>query len=260
MTKIVALSLRHSLWAGIFFCFPLAYESLAMAEEASPSQKLTTRFQHAFAGKEFEVKDYDEQLKEVIVNSEHFFSSHDGRYVFAGPIYDTDQQVDIVSERAALFRQALLSAQPKELFVRYPSTVEQKYQLTVVTDIDCPYCRKLHNSLGELNTQGVSVNYVMLPRAGVKSKSYSKTRNALCSDDPAASITRAMASLDLPESNGACDASQLRQQMELAGQMKIRSTPTFILPNGKLQVGLLSAANLVALLDGTNVQGARYPQ
>lgn len=260
MNTIRDMLLRHRTSVVMLFVFLFAFESPAKAYEDSVSQTLKTQIESIFSDQRIEINDYDRQLKEIVVNSEILFVSHDGRYVFGGPIYDTERRVDIVAEREAGSRQALLSSQPQDLFVRYPSTVAQQYQLTVVTDIDCPYCRKLHRAIGDLNSQGVSVNYLMLPRSGVDSASYFKTLNALCSVDPAANITRAMNNKALTETLAECDASQLRQQMQLARDMKINSTPTFILPDGKLQVGLLSETRLMALLDGMAIQGIGHSQ
>ena len=49
--------------------------------------------------------------------------------------------------------------------------------ISVFTDIDCGFCRKLHKEVLNLNALGVEVRYLAFPRAGLDSKSYQK---ALC--------------------------------------------------------------------------------
>lgn len=256
MNKHINASARRTCMSVVLFYTLFNFISSSLAETPSPTSNPEMQIREVFAGKNIEIKDYDSQLKQVIVDEDLLFASQDGRYIFAGPIYDTHQKIDIVAEGEAVQRAALINAQNPELFVSYPSALEQKHKITVVTDIDCPYCRKFHNTIGELNKLGVSVDYVMLPRAGINSASYARTLNALCRDDAPSNVTRAMANQPSPKAPESCDSSQLLQQMQLAQKMKIRSTPTFVLPNGKLRVGLLSTSELMGLLESTITEGS----
>jgi hypothetical protein len=40
---------------------------------------------------------------------------------------------------------------------------DPKYTVTVFTDVDCPYCRKLHSQIAEYNRLGVRVRYMFYP-------------------------------------------------------------------------------------------------
>ena len=42
-----------------------------------------------------------------------------------------------------------------------------KYRMTVFTDIDCGYCRKMHTQIAEYNKAGIAVEYLFFPRAGL---------------------------------------------------------------------------------------------
>ena len=254
MKKSLTQSPTHFTSRAIIAGLALIVSSWAAAQFEPSPQNISTHLQSMFAGKDVTVKDYDEQLKEVDVGTDHFFVSHDGRYVFAGPVYDTHRQIDIVAEQQVVLRKELLSAQPKSLFIGYPSIVKEKHRITVVTDIDCPYCRKFHDSLSLLNQQGISVNYLMMPRAGTGSASYAKTLNALCSSDPAGAITQAMSGKIPAPAAASCNTEQLSAQVALAQKMKIRSTPTFVFPTGELQVGLLNTEHLLRVLDNLKPQ------
>lgn len=193
------------------------------------------------------INDYDDQLKEVMVDSKVYFATHDGRYLFAGSILDTQNKTDIVAAKEDQLRDAYLSSLPQDVFVSYPSSSSSKYQVTVFTDIDCSYCRKMHNYMPSFNQQGISVNYVMLPRAGVGSSSHKKTISALCSSNPADSITSAMQNKPTTPLN--CKPNVVGKHMEIARHLKIRSTPTIVLPSGKIKLGLTSPEQLIALLE-----------
>jgi len=218
--------------------FALAHVSHA----TEPNSKI----QNAFGDQKAQINDFDSQLKEVVVDSKVYFATHDGRYLFAGPILDTEQGVDIVAARQNLARQAYLNEIPNDVFINYASSDAHKHTVTVFTDIDCPYCRKLHAHMQRFNQRGISINYVMVPRAGTNSKSYHKVRAALCSDDPAQTITRAMQNVQPKPSD--CEISVLAQHLEIAQAMQITSTPTIVLPDGQLQLGLVNPDQLIALL------------
>lgn len=222
--------------------------AIANTEIENQTNALSTTIQNIFVDKEVQIYDYNDQLKSVIVDSkEVFFSLHDGRYIFGGFVYDTERQIDIVEEQKSKQRLIILNNQPKSLFVSYPSTIEAKHEVTVFTDIDCPYCRKLHNSISDLNNLGVSVNYVMLPRAGMTSASYAKTLAALCSSNPSETVTLAMQNQNTPLNP--CDTSKLNQHISLADTLKINATPTILLPNGQLQLGAVSPQQLMKILN-----------
>lgn len=213
----------------------------------SYSSGIQTKIQSVFGDKPVLINDYDDQLKEVVIDTKIYFATHDGRYLFAGPIFDTERREDIATMKENQLRQIYLSSLPKDIFISYPSA-KPKHQITVFTDIDCGYCRKLHNHMARFNELGISVNYLMLPRAGIGSESYKKTVATLCSDNPAASITRAMQNDNPAPLN--CENNVMSQHLDIVRDLKINSTPTIVLPGGELKPGLIRPDQLIALLEG----------
>jgi thiol:disulfide interchange protein DsbC len=219
--------------------------------QSTYASDVQTKIQSVFGDKPAVVTEYDNHLKKVVVNgTKVYFATHDGRYLFGGPIIDTEQRKNIVSLQENQLRKTYLSSLPEEVFVSYPSSTENKHKITVITDIDCPYCRKFHGHMKSLNQRGVSVNYVMLPRSGVGSASHVKTVAALCSDNPADSITNAMQNENLAPHE--CESNVMNQHLDIVRDLKITSTPTIILPNGQLKLGLVSPDQLLALIEATN--------
>lgn len=221
----------------------------------SAASDINEKLQSAFGGQSVVINDYDGHLKEIIADSKVYFATHDGQYIFAGPILNTHQQEDIVSVREGVLRQSYLNGLPESTFINYPSNGSSRYEITVVTDIDCPYCRTLHTHIPKINELGISVNYIMLPRAGIGSSSYVKTDAALCSNKPAESITSAMQ--NKPTKPISCENSVLNKHMEIVKELRINSTPTIILPSGKLNLGLLNPDQLVALLEKDELRRAK---
>ena len=69
-------------------------------------------------------------------------------------------------------RQLLEGLDDSEMLVFSPAAENIKATITVFTDIDCGYCRKLHQEVPALNDMGVAVRYLAYPRAGIGSLSY----------------------------------------------------------------------------------------
>lgn len=247
MTKTYfKVSILASIIISIAVSFTFTQSSYASDSYASD---IEAKIQGAFGDNPIVVSDYDDHLKEVQVDYKIYFTTHDGRYLFAGPILDIERRTDIIAQREGQLRQDYLSSLPEDILVNYPSSVKSKHKITVFTDIDCPYCRTLHRHMESFNQQGISVNYIMLPRSGVGSESYKKTLAALCSVDPAESITQAMLNQGLTHSNSNCDPSRVSQHMEIASKLKINSTPSIVLPNGHIKLGLVNPDQLIALLE-----------
>lgn len=225
--------------SSLFFVLYLFYQ-------VAWSDSLSDRVQPVFGDTAIQVLDYDERLKEVVVGTRSYFATDDGRYVFSGPIMDTETGLDIVELRAQQHRKKLIESSSKTLFLSYPSSVREKHRLVIFTDIDCPFCRKMHAYMDEFNRSGITVDYIMLPRAGLISASARKTVSALCGTDPLSSMTRAMNGEILPTK--VCDTT-LAAQYELAIALGINSTPVTVMPNGRLKYGLTSPATFLSLLN-----------
>lgn len=226
----------------------LAYVLVISSASFAIQTKSETKIQSAFGDKPIVINSYNEQLKEVVVNGVSvYFATHDGQYIFAGPIFDTERRINILSLREDQLRLSYLRSLPDNIYVNYPSSSKpSKYEITVFTDIDCGYCRKFHSNMASLNNQGISVNYIMLPRSGVGSKSHTKTIAALCSDNPAKTITRAMQNEKIKQNN--CTTNVMSQHIKVVQDLKINNTPTIVLPNGQMKLGLVSPKQLLALL------------
>ena len=63
-------------------------------------------------------------------------------------------------------RRDLLESFPAEDMVVYPAEGDEKASLKVFTDTTCPFCRRLHQEVPELQAAGVAVRYLPFPRSG----------------------------------------------------------------------------------------------
>lgn len=200
-------------------------------------------------GKETKVtiEPYNNDFYLVIANNQQFFSSSDGKYLYLGQVIDTQSKINITEAAQKLQHLSLLNEMPRDVLLRYKAK-QQKHLITVFTDIDCPFCRKLHQSIENLNQQGVTIDYVMIPRGVKGSAAFNKTAAALCAKRPQFAMNSAMYSGKYEgEITESCN-QQLQAQQKIAAQFGFTATPTILLENGEAISGLISPSDLVARL------------
>lgn len=166
----------------------------------------------------------------------------DGQYFVAGDMYRmTGTSLENETEKGKL---AKIEALPESDMIVYQAENE-KAHITVFTDIDCGYCRKLHKEVPELNDAGITVRYLAYPRAGVGSESYQKMVSVWCSADPQAALTQSKNGADIPVNT--C-TNPIAEQYMLGNEIGVRGTPSIVLDNGSLLPGYLPAAELIKRL------------
>lgn len=185
-------------------------------------------------------------LSEVLIGAQVVYVTDDGGHVLAGPLVDAATGRNLTEDRVAFARKRLLGAEDAPPTFRWPAD-EERHVVTVVTDIDCPYCRRLHKTLPDYNAAGISVEYVMLPRSGRDTPSWHKTVAAACAESPEAAITRAMNGAP-SSAPGACE-HPIDQHMQTARDLGIASTPTIILPDGQMMLGQQPAAKVLERIE-----------
>jgi len=196
---------------------------------------------------EVQIKPYKDQLLEITVGPKTLFASLDGKYIFSGPVFDTDARINLVEQKDKQYRQRRLSQLAPDMYLSFPASTNEQHAVTVFTDIDCTFCRRLHTSMPAYNELGITINYVMMPRAGLNSTSYNKAASVFCSSNPTENMTLAMKG-EFDQENS-CEHT-ITSQFQLAMEFGINSTPTMILPDGEIKVGFLPPAALQEVLDG----------
>jgi thiol:disulfide interchange protein DsbC len=150
------------------------------------------------------------------------YITKDGRYVLEGDLLNTQTRQNLTEAIRSTARLKLLSAvDPKTMIIYAPKKV--KHTVTVFTDVDCAFCRKLHSQIADYNKYGIAIRYLAFPRSGVNTASYYKAVSVWCAPDRKAALTRAK--LGKPMKRRSCD-NPVRQQMALADKLGVDATPT----------------------------------
>jgi thiol:disulfide interchange protein DsbC len=177
-------------------------------------------------------------------NPQVIYISSDGQYFVAGDIYEVREGriSNLAEQRRETNRAQLINSVPEDQMVVFgPKNGDVKAKVTVFTDVDCGYCRKLHLEVPKLNQLGVQVNYMAFPRAGIHSGSYEKMVSVWCADDRENAMTIAKSG-KVPEPK-TC-VNPVAEQYELGQKVGISGTPAIILRDGRLIPGYLPAASL----------------
>ena len=187
-------------------------------------------------------------VSEVLVGPRLFYISNDGRYLLQGSLIDLETRKDISEERRKGIRLDAINEVGSDNMIVFPAEKE-RHTITVFTDIDCGYCRKLHKEIDQFNAEGITVRYLMFPRSGIDTPSFDKAVSVWCADDRRAALTRAKAGEKIAPRK--CD-NPVKDQYELGGMLGVTGTPALILDNGELLPGYVPAKRLAQALEGSS--------
>ncbi len=171
------------------------------------------------------------------------YGSADGRYFyFGGDLYEMGAElVNLTEGRRATKRKRLLDAVPMEEMVVFSPAGTTRTHVSVFTDIDCGYCRKLHQEVAEINALGIEVRYLAYPRAGMGTPSAAKIITAWCADDRNDAMTALKAGEQVPMAS--C-SNPVANQIELGRQVGVSGTPAIVTADGRLLPGYMPAQDL----------------
>ncbi|MFD1216237.1 DsbC family protein [Microbulbifer celer] len=177
------------------------------------------------------------------------FVSKDGNHFIAGDLFQLAPQgvVNLSEQRRGRSRAQVMESQPEDEMIVFSPKGETKAHVYVFTDVDCGYCRKLHNDVPELNRRGIEVRYLAFPRAGINSAGYRKIATAWCADDPNQTLTDLKNRKNVPIE--VCKNNPVAAQYKLGNEaIDVRGTPTIILEDGTVVPGYIPPDTLAKAL------------
>ena len=182
---------------------------------------------------------------QVLIGAQLVYVSLDGEYLLDGQIIEVATRRNLSDQAKGAVRQAKLEGLTDQDLITFSASGERKHRLYVFTDIDCGYCRRLHQQMAEYNDLGIEVNYMMFPRAGVGSESYNKAVSVYCADDQQVAMTAAKAGETLPPKQ--CD-NPVEMHYELGKELGVTGTPALVTADGTLMPGYVPPAQLAERL------------
>jgi len=184
-------------------------------------------------------------LYEVIVGANIFYVSGDGKYLLQGRLVDVATRKDLTEEKLSNTRKQAIEKVGQDNMIVFKPKIK-KYTVSVFTDIDCGYCRKLHSEIDQYLAQGITIQYLFFPRTGKDSDSYNKAVSVWCADDRNAALTAAKKDQKVPAKT--CD-NPVDEHMQLGADFDVKGTPMIVSENGNIYPGYLPAKQLVEALE-----------
>ena len=184
-------------------------------------------------------------IYEVVIGSNIYYVTDDGKYLFQGRLIDVASRTDLTEKKLAATRLVALDKIGENNMIIFKPKIH-KYTVTIFTDIDCGYCRKLHSEIDQYMAEGITIRYLFFPRAGKGSESYSKAISVWCSADRNAALTAAKKDQKIEPKT--CE-NPIDAHMRLADQFEVKGTPMIISEKGNIYPGYLPAKELVEALE-----------
>lgn len=182
---------------------------------------------------------------EVTTGNDLVYMTADGKYLLTGNLIDVAHKRDLTEASRAVARRALLkNVGPGQMIVFAPP--KPKYTVTVFTDVDCGYCRKLHSQIADYNKAGIAVDYLFFPRTGIGSESFDKAVSVWCSPNRQQALTEAKLGKPLTKRN--C-TNPVTMDYNLGLKFGVNGTPAIFTADGTQIGGYLSPTEMKEKLD-----------
>lgn len=183
-------------------------------------------------------------LLQALTNRGLFYISENGQFLVHGRVFNLNDGLRNETEEALssvrlegikAFNGSMISFKAKN----------EKYRISVFTDITCGYCRKLHSQIDEYNRLGITVNYLAFPRGGPGSEGFENMISVWCADNRQEALTMAKAGKSIKDRS--CP-TKVGEQYQFGQQIGVQGTPAIILEDGSLIPGYQPPEQLAEIL------------
>ena len=185
-------------------------------------------------------------FQEVIADGHTIYISNDGRYLLEGELFDVASHSNISQMGMSVVRREGLAKVPVSDRIVFAPVGPAKYTVSVFTDIECGYCRKLHSQIGEYNKLGIAVQYLAFPRAGLGTPDSVAMESVWCSEDRRKALTDAKNGLAVPPK--ACK-NPVADEYHLGLRLGLTGTPMIVNADGVMLPGYLPPDKMLEALD-----------
>lgn len=170
------------------------------------------------------------------------YVTEDGKHLFAGDLFALEQGFVNLTElsRNDDRRLKLEAVSPQDMVI-FPTPEPPLAVVYVFTDVDCGYCRKLHNEIAQYNERGIEIRYLAYPRDGLGSETFLKMESVWCSGNRQAAMTRAKRGQEVAAAG--C-VTPIAKQFELGVQLGVEGTPSLVTSDGQMLPGYVPASVL----------------
>jgi len=186
---------------------------------------------------------------EIISEGQVYYVDSTASFLFDGSMVDLKGRKNLTEQSMVAQNLRYIDAIGEENMLIYKSAdTEPTRIMSVFTDLDCPYCQRLHSELGILLDAGITVRYLLYPRAGLNTQAHKNLESVWCTDDRQAAMTAAKSGKPVPSAS--CE-NPITEHAVLAQQLGITATPMIYLDDGQRINGYLDAQTLLEVINET---------
>lgn len=196
-----------------------------------------------------QVKDSPIQnLYEVDVGREVFYITKDGKLLVFGNIIDPQTQENFTQKSKDKLNTISWNKLPFSDAIVQVTGTGKDYKLAVFTDPECPYCQQFEKQV-EAKLPNTTIYNFLFPLKELHPHAELYSQQIWCSSNRLDTFVNWMHNQKGLYASGPtprCDLSGLAR-IESSGKnlVQVSGTPTFILENGKIMVGLSSTQQLI---------------
>ena len=228
----------------ILTCLILS-SSLIQADETLDTMTLRIALDKVFPDKipDSLIKSELPGIYEVRYGTYILYFNKDASLMIRGDLIDIKNGVNLTEKKRSGSRIALIDAMGEDNMIIYPAKNE-KYKVTIFTDVYCGYCVKLHRSIKSYNDLGITIRYMAYPV--MSAKSYDTLVSVWCSEDRNQALSDAKNGKEIEKKT--C-TNPVAQQLALGKKLGVSGTPAIFLSDGSLLPGYVEPSRLKVQLD-----------
>ena len=164
------------------------------------------------------------------------YISTDGKYVIQGAVTDLELNTNIYTNRINSIKLNNLESINDSDKIVFKAK-EEKYIINVFTDVDCPYCAKLHANMRQMNDLGITVKYLASPLEQLHPNAQSAMEKIWCAEDRELAMHNYKSKRYLPDSPDCINP--VSDQLAISKQLGVNGTPSIFFENGTNLPGYL---------------------
>ncbi len=246
-TLLGLMRITRQLCVLVLLCLSLSL--LAADESIAPDIAGVTARATAVIGSQVDIVRFNAQLQLYVIVLK------DGTELFSNPAVDSfvigdlyavnehNQLANTSAQQRNILKVQTVTAIDDSQTVNFNPKGKPIGEIFVFTDVDCGFCRRLHQEVGKLLNAGIRVRYLAYPRSGLNTPSYQKMVNVWCAPDRQTAMTAAKQGKIITMRQ--CD-NPVAEQYALGQKIGVRGTPLLILSTNQVIAGYTPAAELIS--------------
>lgn len=165
-----------------------------------------------------------------------FLLSDDAQYITDGEIsvIENGQFIGLDENFEKRKNQSVFATLDNIQLITYPATSPEKAVIYVADDVNCTYCRRLHQQVPSLNAKGVTVNVIGYP---IYEASPEQMRGIWCQADEDSrrqAFDKAMLQGQMTPASSSCTVDHVTPNREKAAGLAVMATPAIYREDGVL--------------------------